>query len=199
MKVLAFSDLHSDETAALKLVEKSAWADVTICAGDLCNAHQHLERMIQILKTITTPTILVAGNNETTDNLLAATAAVPNFQVLHNSGTEIDGLPFWGIGGGIPTTPFGSWSYDFTEQQAEILLSACPLGGILVTHSPPFGVLDRSSRGGNLGSRAIRSTIERCRPKLAVSGHIHASGGKQMMMDGTLVLNAGPLGICWEG
>ncbi len=39
--------------------------------------------------------------------------------VLDGTQIAIDGITFFGIGGGIPVTPFGSWSYDFTEKEAK--------------------------------------------------------------------------------
>jgi uncharacterized protein len=199
MKLLAVSDLHSDLAAATSLVERSRAVDVVVIAGDLCNLHQHLERVVEALKGITVPTVLVAGNNETTAELRDACADLPHFHILHGSGMEIGGVKLWGVGGGIPVTPFGAWSYDFAEDQAETLLAGCPLGGVLVTHSPPFGVLDVASNGKHLGSTAVRAAIDRCRPRLVVCGHIHASGGKRATIGDTTVINAGPTGLTWEG
>jgi Icc-related predicted phosphoesterase len=199
MKLLVFSDLHSDLSAATQLVHQANAVDAVVCAGDLCNAHQRLEQIVSVLAAFDRPTVLVAGNNETTSELRDACAEWPHFHVLHGSGVELLGMPFWGVGGGIPVTPFGAWSYDFAEDQAEPLLTGCPIGSILVTHSPPFGVLDVSGSGKNLGSTTVRLTIERCHPRLAVCGHIHASGGKRAMLGTTTVINAGPAGLIWEG
>lgn len=60
-------------------------------------------------------------------------------------------------------TPFGSWSWDFTEDEADELLADCPEGAVLVSHSPPRGAADVSSGGDHLGSRAVprRSTALR--------------------------------------
>jgi Icc-related predicted phosphoesterase len=199
MRLLLFSDLHADLTAAADLVRRSRVVDAVVCAGDLCNAHQRLAQVLEVLKVIDKPTVLVAGNNETPSELREACADVPQFDVLHGNGVTILGVPFWGVGGGIPVTPFGAWSYDLAEDQAEPLLAGCPAGGVLVTHSPPFGVLDVASNEKHLGSVAIRNAIERCRPRLAVCGHIHACGGKRLSFGDTTVVNAGPGGLEWEG
>lgn len=198
MKLLLFSDLHSDLPAARDVVRRAAAVDVIVCAGDLCNAHQQLGRVVEILKATDKPTVLVAGNNETTDELAEVCRGWPTAVVLHGTGVEILGVPFFGVGGGIPVTPFGDWSYDFDEAEAEALLADCPTGGVLVTHSPPSGVLDVSSSGRSLGSSAIRQAMERCRPKLLVCGHIHGSGGQQERVGDTLVVNAGPAGMVVE-
>ena len=53
-----------------------------------------------------------------------------------------------------------------------------PAKTVYVTHSPPWGTsLDRIYDGRSVGSRAIRSFIERHRPPLTLHGHIHESPG----------------------
>jgi Icc-related predicted phosphoesterase len=118
--------------------------------------------------------------------------------ILHGTGITIAGHSFFGVSGGIPVTPFGSWSYDFTEEQARSLLADCPTGCVLVTHSPPNGVVDAASNGASLGSMAIHEAVEVKHPKLVVCGHIHASAGKQAMIGSTYVINAGPAGVIWN-
>ena len=61
MKLLLFSDLHSDFTAASKLVELSRKADAVIGAGDFCVARRGLEDIIAALSTLKKPAVLVAG------------------------------------------------------------------------------------------------------------------------------------------
>jgi Icc-related predicted phosphoesterase len=122
----------------------------------------------------------------------------PSARVLLGSGQVIEGVPFFGLGGGVPVTPFGDWSYDFTEDQAAALLVDCPTGGVLISHSPPKGLVDADSAGRSLGSVAVRAAIERCRPRLVVCGHIHASAGRRATLGPTTIVNAGPGGLLWE-
>jgi Icc-related predicted phosphoesterase len=110
----------------------------------------------------------------------------------------VSGISFFGVGGGVPVTPFGSWSYDFTEAQAAALLQDCPSQGVLISHSPPKGAVGRSSSGRSLGSTAVRETIVQKNPQLVVCGHIHESGGQQARINQTVVVNAGPKGILWQ-
>jgi Icc-related predicted phosphoesterase len=198
MKLLLFSDLHVDIVAAQRIRARAAAADVVIGAGDFANAGRGLSRCIEILSAIDRPTVLVAGNNETTEELRDACAQWPAAHVLHGSQISINGLIFYGIGGGIPVTPFGSWSYDFSEEQATELLAPCPAGCVLVSHSPPQGAVDRSLQGKHLGSVAIRDAIERTRPQLVVCGHIHGSAGQRALVGTTPIINAGPSGVEWH-
>src|SRR5436190_5053207 len=109
MRILAFSDLHRDLDQAARLVEMSADADVVIGAGDFASIHEGLEPTIEALAGIEVPTVLVPGNNETDEALRAAAEAWQAAIVLHGEATEIDGVEFFGLGAGIPITPW-DWS-----------------------------------------------------------------------------------------
>lgn len=193
MRVLAFSDLHRDLDQAAELVERSSEADAVIAAGDFASVHEGLEETIDALKPISAPTVLVPGNNETEDELRAACEGWESATVLHGQSTEIDGTRFFGLGAGIPVTPW-DWSFDLDEQQASKRLAACPDGAVLIVHSPPKGHCDTSSSGDHLGSQAILEAIEAKRPPLAVCGHIHEAWGSEDEIGQTHVINLGPSG-----
>ena len=199
MKLLLFSDVHGDLDACRDLVDRAADADVVVGAGDFCVARRNLAAPIETLSAIDTPTVLVPGNAETEDEMGAQVSATGwnEAHVLHGDGVTIDGRSFFGIGGGIPITPFGPWSYDFSEAEARDLLADCPDGAVLVSHSPPKNAVDRDSKGQSLGSTAVRAAIEETRPVLTVCGHIHGSWGEAAEIGTTSVVNAGPGGIAW--
>jgi Icc-related predicted phosphoesterase len=197
MKLLAFSDLHRDLGQAGRLVERSSDADVVIAAGDFASIHKGLEETIGALSAISAPTILVPGNNETEDALRSACEGWDAAIVLHGQGTEIDGTQFFGLGAGVPITPW-DWSFDLDEEQAAERLAGCPEGAVLVVHSPPKGHCDQSSSGDHLGSEAILDAIEAKRPQIAVCGHIHESWGAESEVGPTRVFNLGPSGTAIE-
>jgi Icc-related predicted phosphoesterase len=198
MKLLLFSDIHSDFPGAAKLAELSLKADVVVGAGDYCLARRGLDEIIAALSAIPKPTVLVAGNAESHEELVQACRSWPDAHVLHGSQTALDDVTFYGIAGGIPITPFGAWSYDFSEGQARKLLQDLQTGSVLISHSPPKGVLDMSSDGRSLGSEAVREIIGVKKPRLVVCGHIHGSAGQIARLDQTDVINPGPDGILWE-
>lgn len=198
MKLLLFSDLHCDAKAASDLAAQATGADLLIGAGDFANMRRGLEICLPVLLATDKPFLLVPGNNESKDELLAACLEKTNARVLHGEGVSFQSVSFWGLGGGVPVTPFGAWSYDFSEEQARELLRDCPHNAILISHSPPQGVLDVSSRSQNLGSIAVREVIKQKTPRLVVCGHIHACAGQQRKIGQTIVINAGPKGIWWE-
>lgn len=197
-RFLLFSDVHGDQAACRALVDRASAADVVVGAGDFCVMRRNLQAPIDTLSAIETPTVLVPGNAESEEELREACADWPASHVLHGEGVTIEGRPFYGIGGGVPVTPFGPWSYDFSEGEAETMLADCPDGAVLVSHSPPKGAVDRDSSGQSLGSTAVRDAIERREPVLTVCGHIHGSWGQDAVLAETPVVNAGPEGMVWE-
>jgi Icc-related predicted phosphoesterase len=197
VKILAFSDLHRDLEQAANLVERSSEADVVIAAGDFASVHEGLEETIGALRPIAVPTVLVPGNNETEDALRAACEGWDAATVLHGQGTEIDGTQFFGLGAGIPVTPW-DWSFDLDEDEAAQKLADCPSDAVLVVHSPPKGHCDESSAGDHLGSQAILEAIEAKQPQIAVCGHIHESWGAESEIGPTRVMNLGPSGTAIE-
>jgi uncharacterized protein len=198
LRLLLFSDIHCDLAAVERLVEQARGIDIAIGAGDFANMGQQLQPTIDALSEIACPTILVPGNGETLDALKAAVSNWEGVHVLHGNGVEVSGVKFFGIGGGIPETPFGTWSFDFSETEAQSLLTDCPRNGVLVSHSPAKGLLDRSSKGQNIGSVSVLNTIDRCEPQLMICGHVHACGGQTMQYGSTKIVNAGPNGIIVE-
>jgi Icc-related predicted phosphoesterase len=197
VKLLAFSDLHRNLGQAATLVEMSAEADVVIGAGDFASVHEGLEETIDALAAIETPTVLVPGNNETENALREAASEWSAATVLHGGSTTIEGVEFYGLGAGVPVTPW-DWSFDLDDEAASEMLTPCPEDAILVLHSPPQGHCDEDASGDHFGSQALLTAIEQKRPRLAVCGHIHESWGCQSQIGETPIHNLGPKGTWLE-
>jgi len=197
VRVLAFSDLHRDLGQAEKLVEMAAGADVVIGAGDFASVHEGLGEAIDALAAIEAPTVLVPGNNETEEALREAAGAWSAATVLHGGGTTVDGVEFYGLGAGVPVTPW-EWSFDLDDEAAAAMLAPCPEEVVLVLHSPPRDHCDQAGDGSHFGSEALLRAIEAKRPRLAVCGHIHESWGCESKVGDTPVHNLGPKGTWLE-
>lgn len=190
MRILAFSDLHLDAAAADAIVAAGAGADLVLGAGDFAIRRAGLAPFMARLRPIAAKAILVPGNNESSEELRAATGAV----VLHGQVLRRGGLTIAGIGAAIPPLPPGlPWrSYDLSEDQAGTLLNDIDACDILISHSPPHGCADAHGQLGALGSHAIRAAAERLQPRLLLCGHIHDSWGQQGRIGQTRVVNLGP-------
>ena len=194
MKILAFSDLHMAKARAADIVAASRDADLVIGAGDFCIRRNGLDLAMAYFDRVEAPFVVVPGNNESAEELRAACR--PEITVLHGQGTEIGGLKIFGLGYGVPVTPFGDWSCDLTEEEAEALLAPCEAADVLVLHSPPKGIADLTADGTSAGSEAIFRAIGHLQPKLAVCGHIHDSWGRRGRIGQTEVVNLGPT-VSW--
>ncbi len=190
MKILAFSDLHLARNRAAEVVAASTDADLVIGAGDYCNMRQGLDEAMVMLSGIAAPLVLIPGNAESAGEL--ADAAPEGVHVLHGTGMTLDGLRLFGLGYGVPVTPFGDWSCDLTDSEATELLDRCDAADILIAHSPPKGHGDTTSQGLSVGSVAVRDAIERIQPQFAFCGHIHDSWGYRGTIGRTQIANLGP-------
>ena len=128
---------------------------MVIGAGDFASVHKGLEEAIDALSAIAEPTVLVPGNNETEDALRAACEGWGAATVLHGEGTKIDGVQFFGLGAGVPVTPW-DWSFDLDEEAAAAKLAGCPAGAVLVVHSPPNGHCDAAAPASTSAARRPR-------------------------------------------
>ena len=76
----------------------------------------------------------------------------------------------------VPYTPFGTYREGSEE---DVWRSLPEEADVLVSHSPPKGVVDLSKYhgGGHVGSEAVRKWIEEKQPLISLHGHIHESRG----------------------
>ncbi|MGH1353447.1 MAG: metallophosphoesterase family protein [Methyloligellaceae bacterium] len=197
MKIYATSDLHNKKKYCEQLVLKSREADVITVAGDFgkFRREKDLVEAAEILKAIDKPMVIVHGNHESLEELQEVFKSNSGIHILQGNSVTIEDTTFFGIGGGIPETPFGKWSCDYSEEEALELLRDMPENSVLVSHSPPKGTLDRNLLGFSLGSTVIRDAIIEKRPLMCICGHIHESSGRKKMLDGIPVINAGPKGM----
>ena len=192
-RILAFSDMHLSRRCAREVVAEADVADLVIGAGDFCTQRRGLEDAMTMLGPALSKAVLVPGNAESADELRAAADTAT---VLHGGSAELAGLTIFGLGYAVPVTPFGDWSCDLSEEEAEALLEPMQCADVLVVHAPPRGVADRTAAGGSMGSTAIRAAIERVQPRLTVCGHIHDSWGQTGLIGATHVHNLGP-SVTW--
>ncbi|MEM8742536.1 MAG: metallophosphoesterase [Pseudomonadota bacterium] len=196
-RLLAFSDLHAGRRAAQALRDATAPlddapVDLVLGAGDFCNMRQGLDAALALLLPLPCPVVLVPGNAESAEELETAAAAYETVTILHGTGCTVAGLRIFGLGYGVPVTPFGAWSCDLSEDAAARMLDACASADILLTHSPPKGIADRTSAGASVGSTAIRAAAERLQPRYLLCGHIHDSWGQHGRIGTCEVINLGP-------
>ena len=115
-----------------------------------------------------------------------------NAIVLINESVEIMGLKIWGS----PTTLLLGAAFGVSSPADRTSLYAKIPGDvdILVTHGPPYGILDRSPGAlHHAGCPQLLEAVTRLKPKLHVFGHVHGAHGMVSTED-TLFVNAALLG-----
>jgi len=196
MKLLAFSDVHLNQ-AGLEAIEKKARdssPDYMLCAGDLTIFEQDIAPVMDRLAKIGVPLLAVHGNHESESVFKKAMDRHKGFHFLHKKATDVDGVLFVGYGGGgfSQIEPgFEEW-ISSVETRIEKFEKV-----VLVTHAPPHKTrLDELSPGSHAGVKSYRSWImlHNLKVKLAVSGHIHETAGREDTVGRTRVVNPGPRG-----
>lgn len=130
--------------------------------------------------------VFVAGNHDwlfEKDNDLARRLLDPSIVYLQDSSAEIDGLKIYGS----PWQPrFFDWAFNLNRgyELAEKWSLIPDDIDVLITHGPPYGILDLVPRQGwdeNTGCEELRKRVEQIaangRLKLHVFGHIHCGYG----------------------
>jgi len=77
-----------------------------------------------------------------------------------------------------------------TEEELKKEYDKIPEGiDILISHTPPYGILDMNKHGEHCGSISLRETMFRVKPKYLICSHIHEQGGKEIDLVMTKVIN----------
>ena len=184
MKIDCISDLHGH-------LPELEGGDLLIVAGDL-TAHDMTEEHKFFFKWLLQQNykqkILIAGNHDgSLHGLYRNKSEATDLEYLLDSGYEFDNLKIWGS----PWTPtFFNWY--FMKDRGEDIKKMWDLipddTDILVTHGPPYGILDYVG-GDNQGCLDLLHAVRRVKPKLHIFGHIHEGYG-QTEIDGTIFVNA---------
>ncbi|GEM48414.1 metallophosphatase domain-containing protein [Deinococcus cellulosilyticus] len=190
MKIVCISDTHNQHDL-LKLPS----GDVLIHAGDFSMRGHVAETQAFLTWFAAQPhphKIFIAGNHDFIfeKRPQKARAMVPDGVVyLEDEGVTLDGVKFWGS----PITPtFFDWAFNRGPATIGSYWDLIPADtDVLITHGPPFGVLDQVlPEGKHVGCPKLLTTLDHClRLKLHVFGHIHEGYG-QVTEDGRISVNA---------
>jgi Icc-related predicted phosphoesterase len=181
MRVLALSDLHAEEAVLeglRNLLEKERF-NLILIVGDITQRGP-VSYAEDLLDALGGENVLAIHGNMDTQQVIEVLEKRGIF--FHLKKVEIGGWNFVGFGGSSPT-PFET-PIEYSEEQIYDELSRMRVNSktILVTHSPPYNSgVDKTSRGVNAGSRAIRKIIEERKPLMDICGHIHEAEGETVI------------------
>lgn len=120
----------------------------------------------------------------------------PSIVYADNNTVEAEGFKIWAS---PASRTYGHISaFMRSEEGLDRIYSNIPeKTDIVVSHTPPYGILDAEADGRPLGSTALAKHIFRVKPKLHVFGHIHGGYGSRSI-DGTTYINASHLDITYR-
>ena len=186
MKFIVLSDTHGYHRC-LTLTA----GDVLIHAGDI-TARGEREEVIDFLDWMAgldyKHKIFIGGNHDFfLDRQPTAFRKLlpPGLIYLNHRGYDIGRLRLWGA----PASPdFEGWAFGKSREAMENYWHHLPANiDILVTHTPPSGILDRSSAGHSLGCTALLQKVQEIEPRYHLFGHIHASYGTLRIGETTFI------------
>ena len=175
--------------------------DVLIHAGDLTRSGKprEIEKFDRFLGDLPHRyKVVIAGNHDFyfEHEPERARRLITNAIYLQDEGVEIEGVRFWG-------SPWQPWFFDwaFNLQRGAPLKEKwdlIPAGTeVLITHGPPFGFGDMTTRGAAVGCQDLLQAIRRVRPRFHIFGHIHEGYGL-WEEEGVTYLNASNCNFDYE-
>lgn len=111
---------------------------------------------------------------------------------LNDSRMEINGIKIWGS----PIQPeFHNWA--FNRKRGEEIKEHWDLipsdTDILITHGPPYSILDKTINLENVGCEELLTKVQSIKPKFHLFGHVHEGYGIDKNDLGTIFINASVL------
>lgn len=178
MKIVCIADTHS-----LHDQVNIPDGDVLVHAGDLTNAGSTKDVIkfnSWIGKLPHKHKIIIAGNHDRCfEHSLSTKAILTNAIYLQDSAITIDNILFWGS----PWQPmFYSWAFNLPRgrELAKKWNQIPYTTDVLITHGPPVGILDQTTKGDHVGCVDLKDRISNLHNiKLHVFGHIHNAYGKK--------------------
>jgi len=178
LQIVALADIHGALTYLSAVEDPIRQADAVIIAGDITNFGD-AEAAAEVLDALEAINPHVAAVHGNCDRPEVQTYLADRCLGVHGEARQIGNLICVGVGGALVCSGRTPNEVDDAVLMAALdQVGQAPNPGlqplVLVTHQPPYGTrLDTLGGGIHAGSRAIRAFIERYRPILAVSGHLH--------------------------
>lgn len=179
LKIAAISDTHGRHED-IEMPD----TDVVIHCGDSCTrgSKNEMYAFLDWYESLPIPyKLLTFGNHDrwAYDYFLVVMCAcrVRNITTLIDSAIEIEGLNFFGA----PWSRKFGWTKAFMYDPADEHIIWKGLRDypnkidVLITHSPPFGILDQCPQ--SVGSDELGEIVKVIKPRYHLVGHIHTRAG----------------------
>lgn len=208
MKVIAFTDTHSDAQAFKRLTQKikKEKPELLFCCGDITIFGHELETTLQKINSFGIPCYIIHGNHEDESEFRVLCKQFDNLHFMHKNSVLLENvhvvndrkklvpIRIYGIGG----DGFSYTNKEFRKQTKKWLKTATDDEfKVLLTHAPPVETnLDIVESGEHSGNKDIKDFIVKAKVEVAFSGHIHESSkATEILKSYSLLINPGPDGM----
>lgn len=189
-KIMAISDIHADSRLAKKLAKKAQEenVDLVIMNGDITWIDQEMRDIIKPFTKLNKEVLLIPGNHEPLSTINTLAEIYPKTKNLHGYSIRKKDLGIFGAGYDSQMGPF--WVEDeeifkTLKKGHEKIKDAKKK--IMVTHTTHAG--GKAELLGIKGSDAVKKAIQKFKPDLVISGHIHEAGGIEEQLGKTKIIN----------
>lgn len=195
MKILAVADLRTQPTSLLARVVAREQPDVIVYAGDSVRRFRAgPESWADVALLAPHGLCGVLGNECAPDDADAFDQA--GCQDLGRAPLVVAGLAFIGLPG-APSDEgekAGAVLYSRASARAHLQSQLDEVGDqpfVVVSHSPPHGVLDTAAWAGapSVGSSVVREFLTHPRCRAVIAGRVQAQRGRSKRVDGCTVIN----------
>lgn len=173
MRIVAFSDYHNN--GVIDVPD----GDVLVIAGDVCKFGAGVQGFNSLVSKLPHPhKLLVAGNHDNFARMPDVKEKVPAVDYLQDSSITIDGVKFYGS----PWHNIIGMAFGTTQEEMKRRWDEIPDDtDVLITHMPPYGMLDGDQYVSAWGCKMLAERIFEISPRLCIYGHIHSAHGKKDM------------------
>jgi predicted phosphodiesterase len=203
IRITVISDTHSKHE---QLTNHLPGGDLIICSGDI-SSMGYFNELISFCKWFNKLPydykVFIAGNHDFCfqDSIQISSMIVEEYYNVdylednlllmypeeYSNSIKIYGTPW--------QPEFMNWAFNLPRNGEELKekWDLIPINtDILITHGPPFGILDVKGKTEHLGCELLRDRIDIIKPKIHIFGHIHTGYG-YMFKNGTHFINASVL------
>lgn len=175
MRLFVCSDIHMAVENLDRLLAKAGEPiDAVLFAGDLTNWGSRADAIKVLSHFKEKPVYTIPGNLDTP---AVMEVLEDQSELVHGLAAILGDWTVVGFGGGSLNNP-GEILFSeeaIIESLEPLLKKSNPQKTILLTHQPPANTKLDLVRGEPVGSRAVRTLIEKYQPAFQFCGHIHES------------------------
>jgi Icc-related predicted phosphoesterase len=205
MKILALSDRVVERVYSEHIRHNYGDVDLVVGCGDL--PYYYLEYVVSMLDR---RTLFVRGNHDADTQYTADGRRLTEpegAESLEDRLVCLNGLLFMGLGGSMRYKTGAAQQYTEGEMRVRVLRMLPALlfnrlchgrfVDVVVTHSPPYRIHDRSDRA-HTGFKVFRTLMTHFKPRYLLHGHAHiwrANEVRETVFQETTVVNVYPVHV----